>query len=81
MKVVRATRGGVWSIWRRARYSSAISDNNDDLGLKLSIIPAISTGCNLEGLLQAPPNTLPRRFAYAAASDASLERANLIKEP
>ncbi len=50
-------------------------------GLKLSIIPAISTGCNLEGLLQAPSNTLPRRFAYAAASDASLDSANRIKDP
>ena len=63
------------------KYSWAISDNNTDLGLKLSNTEAISTGCIISvALLQDPSRTIPRRIAYAAAFSGHLDRAHLIND-
>ena len=63
-------------------YSSAISVNLNDLGLKLDRRYGIFIGLIVPVVpLQEPSNTLLRRFEYAAASSGHLDKACLMNGP
>ena len=63
-------------------YSSAISVNLNDLGLKLDRRYEILTGLNISVVpLHEHSNTLLRRFEYAAASLIHLDKACLMNGP
>ena len=66
----------------KVRYSSAISVNLNDLGLKLDRRYGILTGLVISVVpLHEPSNTLLRRFEYAAVSSGHLDKACLINGP
>ena len=63
-------------------YSSDISVNLNDLGLKLDKRYEILTGLIVPVVtLHEPSNTLLRRFEYAAASSGHLDKACLMNGP
>ena len=63
-------------------YSSAISVNLNDLGLKLERRYEILTGLIIPVVpLHEPSNTLLRRLEYAAASSGHLDNACLMNGP
>ena len=64
------------------KYSSAISVNLNDLGLKLDKRCEILTGLIISVVpFQEPSSTLLRRFEYAAASSGHLDKACLMNGP
>ena len=66
----------------KVRYSSAISVNLNDLGLKLERRYDILTGLIISVVpLHEPSNTFLRRFEYAAASSGHLDKACLMNGP